>query len=408
MLSLVFRSATVKDIPQIQDLQARYHVATISDNDKVDGFVTTLFTPEQFEALIREENGLTIALDGERVVGYVMAASWHYWQAWPLFQYMISDLRTMNYLGETLTVENSYQYGPICIDKAYRGSEVLLELFDYSRKLMAQRFRILVTFINHINPRSYTAHVDKLGLEVLKSFSFNDNQYYCLAYDTQRPVTVVRRERPEDWEASERVTREAFWNHHGPGCDEHFLLNQLRKHEDFIADLDYVATIEGQVVGQITYTKGFVQSDNGIQHTVICFGPLSVLPEYQGRGIGSKLVQHSLSRARALGYRAVLIYGDPEYYQRFGFVGAESFDIGTPGNYYADPLQALPLEEGALSGICGRFYESAAFQIDPAAAKSFDTMFTEKERLSGLPSQQHFQQLLLRKRPRGGITHEPN
>ena len=51
---------------------------------------------------------------------------------------------------------------------------------------MNKRYPILITFINHINPRSYNAHVKKLGLDVIKSFEFNNNHYYELGYDTSK------------------------------------------------------------------------------------------------------------------------------------------------------------------------------------------------------------------------------
>lgn len=183
-----YRSATLQDIEGIVRLQERYHVSTISQEDRPHGFVTTLFTPEQFASLIEEENGISLALDGEEIVGYAMAASWDYWAPWPLFSQMIRDLPKSEYLGQVLSTENSYQYGPICIHTDYRGSEVLPRLFDFSREQMAGRFPILITFINHINPRSYEAHTRKLGLDVLKNFVFNDNNYYLLAYDTSVKV----------------------------------------------------------------------------------------------------------------------------------------------------------------------------------------------------------------------------
>lgn len=187
-MHLTIRNATFEDLPQVARLQSQYHVQTILEADKADGFVTTLFTEDQFKAIIQDEGGLAIALDGETVIGYAMAASWHYWQAWPLFQHMIQDLPSTTFMGDQLNMDNSYQYGPICVDKAYRGTQVFPKLFDFSRAQMAPRYRHLITFINHINPRSYAAHVTKLGLTVIKDFSFNQNQYYMLGYDTQKPI----------------------------------------------------------------------------------------------------------------------------------------------------------------------------------------------------------------------------
>lgn len=183
---MIYRNATVADIPAINELQKKYHVSTISDEDRPNGFVTTLFTEEQFTELIEKENGLSIACDGDKIVGYAMAASWEYWSAWPLFEFMIEDLPNTEYLGQTLSTENSYQYGPIAIDTSYRGTDVLPNLFEFSRKEMEKRYPILITFINHINPRSFKAHTEKLGLEVIKTFQFNNNNYYELGYDMSK------------------------------------------------------------------------------------------------------------------------------------------------------------------------------------------------------------------------------
>jgi hypothetical protein len=97
-------------------------------------------------------------------------------------------LGDLEYLGQRLSVENSYQYGPVCIDKSVRGSGLLEEIFDFSREHMAKRFPILVTFINKINPRSYAAHTRKLGLEVIQEFEYNSNRYYELVYDTAKKL----------------------------------------------------------------------------------------------------------------------------------------------------------------------------------------------------------------------------
>lgn len=185
---IVYRNAAPGDLPGVSELQQKYHVSTIREEDKADGFVTTLFTPEQFLSLIRDENGLAVACDGSKIVSYAMAASWDYWSSWPLFQHMIADLHTITYLGRTLDTKNSYQYGPVCIDKDYRGRGVLEHIFEFSRRQMADRFPVMVTFINRINPRSYDAHVRKVGMELLKTFEFNNNHYYELAYDMKRPV----------------------------------------------------------------------------------------------------------------------------------------------------------------------------------------------------------------------------
>ena len=178
--------AQLEDIDDVLKLHYKYQIDSIKEEDKKDGFVTTPFTKEQLTKLIQEEQGLFIALQGDEVVAYVMAASWQFWSAWPMFAYMIKDLPNLKYLGQTLSVDNSYQYGPICIDKSMRGTNILKEIFDFARVEMSKRYPILVTFINKINPRSYEAHTRKLGLEVIQEFEYNNNYYYELVYDTAK------------------------------------------------------------------------------------------------------------------------------------------------------------------------------------------------------------------------------
>ena len=183
-----YKLAQIEDIEKVLELHSKYQIDSIKQEDKKDGFITTAFTKEQMVDLITLEQGLFIAIENEKIVAYVMSASWKFWSRWPMFAFMMEDLPNLEYLGQKLTVQNSYQYGPVCVDKEYRGSGVLEKIFDFARENMAKRFPILVTFINKINPRSYEAHTKKLKLEVIKEFSYNNNNYYELVYDTSKSL----------------------------------------------------------------------------------------------------------------------------------------------------------------------------------------------------------------------------
>lgn len=180
--------ATLDDIDDILALHFKYQINSISEEDKKDGFVTTAFTKEQLTHLIESEQGIFIARDDTKVVAYVMSASWQFWSAWPIFACMLADLEKLSYLGQKITPFNSYQYGPVCVDKSVRGSGILETLFDFAREHMHKRYPILVTFINKINHRSFNAHTKKIGLEVIHEFEFNNNHYYELAYDTSKKL----------------------------------------------------------------------------------------------------------------------------------------------------------------------------------------------------------------------------
>jgi len=187
-----YKIANNENIDGILQLQAKNLVSNLKDDEKADGFVTTPFTIEQIENLIKLD-GVFIALDEndeDKVISYVMCASWHYWVAWPMFEYMASFLETLEYKNQKLTMDNSYQYGPICVAKEYRGNQIFENIFEFAREKMSKKYPILVTFINKINKRSYEAHVRKLGLEVITEFEFNNNNFSELVYDTSKKVSI--------------------------------------------------------------------------------------------------------------------------------------------------------------------------------------------------------------------------
>lgn len=178
------RFASRGDLDGLLLLLRTYHVNSIADEDKKDGFVTTNITKEQLECLIDTENGVTVAVENGRVVGFALAGSWDFWRPWPLFTHMIEHLEEFQLNGSTLTAENSYQYGPVCVDKAYRSQGIFEKIFAHSLEHMAKRYPYMVTFVNQINPRSYAAHTRKAGMTEAGKFDWNGNHYWLLAIPT--------------------------------------------------------------------------------------------------------------------------------------------------------------------------------------------------------------------------------
>lgn len=185
-MTIELKLAQHSDIDDVLTLHYRYQVDSIAEEDRADGFVTTPFTKEQMADLIEQEQGLFIAKADNQIIAYVMAASWHFWSAWPMFAFMIKELPKLEYAGQQLSVKNSYQYGPVCVDKSVRGTGVLEQLFEFALHKMSARFPVLVTFVNKINPRSYQAHTRKLKLDVIQEFEYNNNHYYEMACLTKR------------------------------------------------------------------------------------------------------------------------------------------------------------------------------------------------------------------------------
>ena len=190
----------------------------------------------------------------------------------------------------------------------------------------------------------------------------------------------IRLENENDYEEVENLTREAFWDVYQPGCDEHLLAKKLRKVPAFIPELDFVAELDGQIVGNILYSKATVTNETGVEHEVITFGPLSVLPSYQKAGVGSKLIKHTLELAKGMGFEAVIIFGNPAYYHRFGFENSEKYNITTADGKNFEAFMALELYEGGLQGISGSFHEDSVFCIDKAELEEFEKKFPYKEK----------------------------
>ena len=101
----------------------------------------------------------------------------------------------------------------------------------------------------------------------------------------------IKNETEKDYREVEELTREAFWNLYVPGADEHFIVHNLRKSKNFIKHLDLVAVHQDKIVGSIIYTLSYIEDEFNQKHEVITFGPVSILPEFQNKGIASAVIE---------------------------------------------------------------------------------------------------------------------
>lgn len=158
-----------------------------------------------------------------------------------------------------------------------------------------------------------------------------------------QPRVMIREQHPDDYEAIRHVYAEAF---RAPrfrpplGSDrvpsEVGLFAALWTAGDVIAGFSFTALDDaGAVVGHVTASKGTVASD-----AVVAVGPIGVLPEQQGVGIGSALMRALLSATDAAGVPLVVLLGAPEYYGRFGFRPAEELGVESPEPEWGAAFQA--------------------------------------------------------------------
>ncbi|MDR0410521.1 MAG: N-acetyltransferase [Treponema sp.] len=191
---------------------------------------------------------------------------------------------------------------------------------------------------------------------------------------------ILRLEEEKDYGAVENLTREAFWNLYKPGCDEHLVIHNMRSANKFIKELDYVAIHNNEIVGNIVYAKSKIIGTIK-EYEVLTFGPVSVLPMYQKRGIGKKLINHTIKKAKEMKFIAIIIYGNSKYYERFGFKNTKEYEITDMEGNYNNALMVLELFPGALENINGRFFEGEIYKINKEELETFEKRFSYKEKL---------------------------
>ena len=191
---------------------------------------------------------------------------------------------------------------------------------------------------------------------------------------------TIRNETERDYRIVEEITREAFWNLYVPGCEEHYLVHILRDHPDFVKELDFVAELDGKLVGNIMYTTSWLDDEQGRELPILTFGPLCVLPGYQRKGIGSALIQHTKEIATRQGAKAIVIFGDPNNYCKHGFKNGKDLNISDMSGNHPHAMLAIELETGALANHSWKYRYSPVYTIDPEAADEFDRGFALKEK----------------------------
>ncbi len=191
---------------------------------------------------------------------------------------------------------------------------------------------------------------------------------------------ILRLENEHDYRETENITREAFWDVYKPGCNEHLLVHKLRAAGAFVKELDFVVCYGSKIIGNIMCSRAKVIDKDNNQFEVLCLGPVTVLPEYQKKGIGRLLIEGTIKEARRLNFKGIFLMGNPAFYTRFGFKNAKVFGIQTSEGGNFDYFMGLELKENSLKGITGRFHEDAVFQVPEDELEEFEKEFPKREK----------------------------
>jgi len=158
-------------------------------------------------------------------------------------------------------------------------------------------------------------------------------------------MLTVRAETTRDYAEVRRVNEAAFGR-----ADEAVLVETLRTAVRPYVSL--VAVEGGQLVGHIFFSPVWIEADASVTQA-LGLGPMAVLPEWQRRGVGSRLVREGLQECLRRGSEVIVVLGHPEFYPRFGFVRASEKGLRSEYQVPDEAFMVAELRAGALDGLSG-------------------------------------------------------
>ncbi len=156
------------------------------------------------------------------------------------------------------------------------------------------------------------------------------------------PEISIRNEKESDSERISEVITLAFENDPISDKREAEIVRLMR--EDSALSISLVAETKDDIVGHIAFSRVTIDGE-----CIDWYGlaPISIDPEFQGKGIGSQLVNEGVKLLKEMNAKGCVLLGEPDYYGRFGFkANAQLILPGVPAEYF----QALPLGDSIPSG----------------------------------------------------------
>lgn len=199
----------------------------------------------------------------------------------------------------------------------------------------------------------------------------------------------IRLENKKEYREVENLVRESFWNVYRPGCMEHFVLHQLREDPAFVKELDFVMTMDQKLIGQNMFMNAAIAADDGRSIPILAMGPICITPELKRKGYGKLLLDYSLEKATELGFGALCLEGNIDFYGKSGFKEASEFGIryhGVEEGEDASYFLCRELIPGYLEGITGEYTPPEGYFVDEKEVEEFDKAFPYKEKKK-LPGQ---------------------
>ncbi len=164
---------------------------------------------------------------------------------------------------------------------------------------------------------------------------------------------VIRQETQKDFGQIYDLVKVAFQTAQVSNGKEQDFVYELRSKKSYIPELALVSEDEGKLTGHIMFTRMDISGEDGKNHEFLLLAPVSVVLEKRNQGLGSALIKEGMKRAEKMGFKAVILVGNPDYYHRFGYKSAISFGIKNKQNIPDKNVMVYELVPDSLKGFQG-------------------------------------------------------
>ncbi|MBS0247203.1 MAG: N-acetyltransferase [Proteobacteria bacterium] len=180
----------------------------------------------------------------------------------------------------------------------------------------------------------------------------------------------IRHERLADLDAREALLDAAFG-------DSRYRKSSERLREDRLPaeGLSFIAAEGRRVIG--TARLWNIAVGNG--RDALLLGPVAIAEDCRSKGLGGAMVRRAIQAARKLGHGAIVLVGDPEYYERFGFSAEKTGALWMPGPFERRRLLGRELVAGALDGARGMIAPTGR----PASTPDLHELVAQDARANG-------------------------
>ena len=151
---------------------------------------------------------------------------------------------------------------------------------------------------------------------------------------------LIRQETKDDIELITEIHDLAFSQ-----PNEGRLVNLLRKENYFEPSMSLIAELKGEIIGHILFSNLECKFDE--KKRAVALAPVAIKPKFQNQGVGSKLITFGVKEISKLGYDAVLVLGEPNYYKRFEFSRSVVEHVQCP--YQCEAFLGLEFKKGTLA-----------------------------------------------------------